>query len=145
MRRALVAIGVAVMAFAVVGALTDGGFDPVGVAVFLAAVVIAHDGVLMPLVLAAGALVARFVPAVARPVVQVAGVCSLALGVVAAPLAPGFGRVAGDPSVLPRDYGRGVLLALVAVWSVAGAAVVVRLIGRRRVCKRIERSDGRRV
>jgi hypothetical protein len=68
MRRVLVAAGVAVMGFAVVGALTDSDFDPIGVAVFLAGVVIVHDLIFMPLVLAAirggealVALVARFI------------------------------------------------------------------------------------
>ena len=58
MRRVLVAVGVGVMGFAVVGALTDADFDPIGVTVFLAGVVIVHDFVFMPLVLAAIALVA---------------------------------------------------------------------------------------
>jgi hypothetical protein len=58
MRRVLVAVGVGVMGFAVVGALTDDDFDPVGVVVFLGGVVIVHDFILMPLVLAAIALVA---------------------------------------------------------------------------------------
>jgi len=86
MRRVLVAVGVGVMGFAVVGALTDGDFDPVGVVVFLGVVVIAHDLVLMPLVLAAGALIVRFVPAAARSVVQVVALCGLALSVVAVSL-----------------------------------------------------------
>jgi hypothetical protein len=86
MRRVLVAAGVGVMGFAVVGALTSDDFDPIGVVVFLAGVVIAHDLVLMPLVLAAGALIARFVPTTARPVVQVVALCGLALAVVAASL-----------------------------------------------------------
>ncbi|GAA0933518.1 hypothetical protein [Virgisporangium aurantiacum] len=86
MRRVLVAVGVAVMGFAVVGALTDVDFDPIGVVVFLGAVVIAHDLVLMPLVLAAGALIARFVPGAARPAVAVVALCGLALSVVAVSL-----------------------------------------------------------
>ena len=136
MRRVLVAVGVAVMGFAVVGALTDDGFDPVGVVVFLGGVVIAHDLVLMPLVLVAGALIGRFVPVAARSAVRVAALCGLALAVVGLPLVAGFGRVAGDPSVLPRPYGRGLLLALVLVWSAAAATVVVRAVGRRRAMGR---------
>jgi hypothetical protein len=86
MRRVLVAVGVAVMGFAVVGALTGDDVDPIGIAVFLGAVVIVHDLVLMPLVLAAGALIARFVPVAARSAVQVVALCGLALSVVAVSL-----------------------------------------------------------
>jgi hypothetical protein len=131
MRRALIAVGVTLMGFAVVGALADDDFDPVGVVVFLGGVVIAHDLLLMPLVLAAGALIGRFVPGPAGTAVRVAALCSLALAVIAVPLVAGFGRVADDPSVLPRPYGRGLLTALVLVWSVAATAVVAGQVGRR--------------
>jgi hypothetical protein len=145
MRRVLIAVGVVVMGFAVVGALTDDGFDPVGVVVFLGGVVIAHDLVLMPLVLAAGALIERFVPGPARTAVRVAALCGLALTVVAAPLVAGFGRVADDPSVLPRPYGRGLLLALALVWAFAAAVPAGRMvgrIGRRRAVRRSKATVG---
>jgi hypothetical protein len=118
-RRILIGVGTVVMGYAVAGALTDDDVAPVGVAVFLAAVLVLHDGVLMPLVLAAGALLRR-----AAPPLRVAAVVSLALLVVGLPLALGFGRPADNPSALPLPYPRNLLLILVSVWLVAGAFAV---------------------
>ena len=126
MRRALVAAGVLVMGYAVVGALTDDDVRPFGVVAFLVGVLVWHDLLLMPIVLAVGALIGRHVPADARPVVRVAAVCSLAVLVVAAPLVLGVGRIDDDPSVLPRPYGLGLVLLLALLWASALAVVLAR-------------------
>ena len=119
MRRVLVAAGVLVMGFAVVGALSDDDVRPFGVLLFLVGVLVWHDLLLMPLVLAVGALIGRRVPAGARTPVRVAALCSVALLVVATPLVLGVGRIPGDPSVLPRSYGWGLVLALTLLWAFA--------------------------
>jgi hypothetical protein len=128
MRRALIAAGMLVMAYAIAGAVTDPDVRLIGVLVFLAAVLVAHDAVLLPAVLAAGALISRFVPAGARGAVRAAAVASLAVTVVALPLVLGFGRRADNPSLLPRPYGAGLLLILGLIWATAVAWIVARLI-----------------
>ena len=128
MRRALIVVGALVMAYAILGAVTDPEVRLIGVLVFLAAVLVAHDAVLLPAVLAAGALIRRFVPARAHRPVRAAAVASLAVTVVALPLVLGFGRVAGNPSVLPRLYGAGLLLVLALIWAAAGASIAARQI-----------------
>ncbi|GAA0568181.1 hypothetical protein GCM10010172_60440 [Paractinoplanes ferrugineus] len=55
-RRLLGVAGVLLIAYATVGALTDADLNPIGVLVFLAAVLILHDAVWMPAVLAVLAL-----------------------------------------------------------------------------------------
>jgi hypothetical protein len=135
-RRLLVASGVLVMGYALAGALTDPDVQPLGVLVFLIGVLAAHDAVLLPLAIGAGALIGRFVPAPDRATVSAAGLCSLAVAVVALPLVLGYGRVADDPSVLPLPYGRGLAVVLGVVWAVALAAIVVR-----RIRNRSERSS----
>ncbi len=132
MRRALIAAGVVLMGFAVVGAATDEDVRPVGVLLFLAGVLVWHDVLLMPLVIGAGFLIGRYVPAPARNAVRVAALCTLALLVVATPLVLGVGRVPGDPSVLPRPYGWGLLLVLALLWASALGAVAARRVRRRR-------------
>jgi hypothetical protein len=132
MRRVLIATGVLVMGFAVVGALTDDDVRPFGVLVFLVGVLVWHDLVLMPFVIAVGALIGRYVPAAARPAVRTAALCSLALLVVAAPLVLGVGRVASDPSVLPRPYGWGLVLVLAVLWASTLGVVVARRARRQR-------------
>jgi hypothetical protein len=128
-RRALVATGTLVMAYAVIGAIRDEPRRLLGHALFLAAVLVLHDGLLMPLAIGAGALIGRFVPVRTRAGVRVAAYLSLTLVVVALPFVLGFGRRPDDPSALPLNYGRGLAIALAAVWL--GTAAV--LVARRRV------------
>jgi hypothetical protein len=133
-RATLIAAGTVIMGYALVGALTDPDVRLLGVAVFLAAVLVAHDGVLLPLTLGVGALVGRYVPADARTTVRAAAVCSLAVTVVAMPLVLGHGRSADNPSALPLPYGRGLLVVLGTIWTAAFAAIAIQ-----RIRKRFER------
>ncbi len=112
MRRVLIGTGALLMAYAVGGALRDPDLDLLGVVIFLAAVLIVHDAVFLPLVIAAGTLPRR-------PDVRYAGVVSLALLVVGLPPALGFGRSPDDSSVLPLAYGRNLILILGSVWLAA--------------------------
>jgi hypothetical protein len=119
LRPILIGGGALVMVYALVGAVTGGGVNLVGVPLFLVAVLVLHDGVFLPVVLGAGALVRRFVPERWRPAVRAAAVVSLAVSVVAAPLVLGFGRSADNFSVLPRAYGWGLTLILILDWGVS--------------------------
>lgn len=138
-RAGLVTLGVVVMLVAVAGGLRDDDLSPGGVVVFLGGVLVAHDGVFMPLIIAAGALTGRWVPGAARAAVRFAAVVTAAVTVVAVPLLTGAGRVAGDPSVLPRSYPRGLAVVLATVWAVAAAVVVA---GRRRTVRDPQAPDG---
>jgi hypothetical protein len=125
-RRSLIAAGTLLMGYAVVGAIADEPNRLVGHALFLVAVLILHDGVLMPLAIGVGALIGRFVPARGRAVVRVAAYLSVILVVVALPFVLGFGRRPDDPSALPLNYGRGLAIALAAVWLGAAAVLLTR-------------------
>lgn len=128
MRAALIALGTVVMGYAVLGAATDPGLKPGGVILFLAAVLVGHDAVLLPVTIAVGALVGRFAPRWSRPSIRAAAIVSLAVGVIALPLVLGYGRSADNPSVLPLAYGRGLVLLLIAVWA---AALISAVLARR--------------
>lgn len=121
LRVALVAVGAVLIAYAVIGALGDAEADPVGIAVFLAAVLVGHDALWMPLVLAAGALLAR-----TSPVTRIAALVAASIGVVALPLVLGLGRPADNPSVLPLRYGRHLALILLVIALVAAVRAVIR-------------------
>jgi hypothetical protein len=125
-RRGLVTIGAVGMGYAVLGALTDADIKPFGVLIFLAGVLVAHDAILLPMVIGVGAIAGRFLPGSARTPVRVASVISLAVCVVALPLVLGYGRSADNPSALPLAYGTGLVEVLAAVWGAALLAVVVR-------------------
>jgi len=124
-RRTLIGSGTLLIAYAVSGALADGDVK-FGALVFLVAVLVAHDGLLLPLTIGAGALIDRFVPPALRGAVRVAAVISLAVTMVALPLVLGRGRVPDNPSVLPLPYGRGLLVVYPLIWATTAVVVAVR-------------------
>lgn len=132
-RTVLAVAGLALLGWGGYGWLTADGAEPVGQAFFLAAVLAAHDFVVVPVVLALGALSARLVPPVARRPVRAALVLSGAVSAVAFAFVVGAGRIADNPSAFPQHYGRNLALILALIWLAAAvwAAVLARR-GRRR-------------
>jgi hypothetical protein len=124
--------GVAAMGYAVAGAAGDTGVNPVGHLAFLATVLIGHDLVLMPIALGVGVLVARYAPPWARGPAQAALYASAIVTFVALPFVIGAGRRPDDPSALPLNYTRGLLVLLAAVWAAAAVAAVRRRRGQER-------------
>jgi hypothetical protein len=124
-RRGLIATGALGMAYAVLGAFADPDVKA-GVLVFLIGVLIAHDGVLLPLTIGVGAVVGRFVPLGLRAFVRAALVVGLAVTIVAVPLVLGRGRAADNPSLLPLHYGRGLAEIYGVIWLTTAVAIVVR-------------------
>ncbi|MBX7268621.1 hypothetical protein KIF24_23110 [Micromonospora sp. Llam7] len=119
-RTVLITGGCLLMAYAVVGALTDSDLAPAGVLLFLAAVLVGHDVVWMAAVLTVGAALTR-VPPRYRSTARIAAVTAAAVTVVGLPLALGFGRSADNPSVLPLPYGRNLVAVLLVI---AGATLL---------------------
>jgi hypothetical protein len=124
---AATAVGWAVMTFGVWTLLQrSGSTRPPAFAAWFVGLALAHDLVLAPILAGlAVALGPRIPPRLRVPVV--AGlVVSGALVLVSLPPLLGE-RVADDPSVLPRDYGVGLLVALAVTWvTVVAVAIVVR-------------------
>ncbi|MGE0794198.1 MAG: hypothetical protein AB7H43_03080 [Acidimicrobiia bacterium] len=136
-----VAAGVAVgAALAVVGVRSllaePGDTKPAATALWVVGLAVAHDLVLAPLVMGVGVAVKRFAPAWLRPWLGAGLIVSGAVGLVAWPLVRGYGRSAGNPSILPRDYTTGTVVVLVAVWGAIGLGLLAGRIrhrpGRRR-------------
>lgn len=122
MRVVLILLGAAAMGYGAYHLVTEDHNDVVGIAVFLGAVVVGHDFIAIPAIIAVGALVTRFAPPWARIPVQAALVVSLAVSAVAFPLVLGVGRIADNPSAFPQHYGRGLLVILAVIWAAAGLA-----------------------
>nr|WP_225311432.1 hypothetical protein [Microbispora cellulosiformans] len=113
------------------GLVVDAGLtDPLGWALWFGGLIVAHDGVLVPLVLLTGVAVGRMrEPSPVRAGLIVAAVLSL----IALPMVTGFGRRADNPSLLPLDYGRNLLVVLGLVALVTAlTATAVRLRAKRR-------------
>lgn len=124
------AVGWTVMAVALTGALLDHvDTRPPSLARFLLGGALVHDLVVAPVVIAGGALVARWVRPRSRAAVQAALIVSGSLALFSFPLVRGYGRAAGNPTSVPHDYGRNLLVVVALVWAIAGATALVR--GRR--------------
>ncbi|GAA4607949.1 lysylphosphatidylglycerol synthetase-like protein (DUF2156 family) [Actinoplanes octamycinicus] len=106
MRRSLIGAGLLLFGYGVSGLLTDAPGDLLGVVVFGLVVLVLHDAVLLPLVLAGGELIRRTVPERCRTAVRSVAVSTLALTVIAVPLALGPGL---------RPYGKSLVLVVVVV------------------------------
>jgi hypothetical protein len=129
-RVALVGVGCTMMLFGAVSAVTNHGFHAFRQITFLAVALVAHDGFLLPVFLLAGFLVHRLLPRRHRAIVQAALIATAAVTLVALPAVLGYGRIADNASVLPRNYIGGYWLVIGAIWLVA--AVVLGLTTRRR-------------
>jgi len=116
LRYGLGGLGLAAMAFAIHGALTDDGEHLSGHLAFLFGVLVADDLILLPMAIGVGWLLTRYLPAWARGGVQVGLFISAIVTAVAFPFVLGAGRLADNPSKFPRDYGHGLLIVLAVVW-----------------------------
>jgi hypothetical protein len=126
-RYALGAVGAAAMGYGLWAGLRSPDIVPGHEAKFLLLLLVVNDGALLPVFLVVGVLVHCFVPVRARGVVQAALVVSASVTLIALPLVLGYGRIADNPSALPLDYGRGLLVTLSLVWAAAVAAIAIRL------------------
>ncbi|GAB3589156.1 hypothetical protein GCM10027446_00730 [Angustibacter peucedani] len=105
------------------------------VVLWAALALVAHDGVLAPVVVGAGWLAARRLPGGVRAPVQVGALVAASLTLVSAPL--WLGRLVRGPSVAnpsadPLDYPRNLVLVLLAVAAATAVAVTVGLVASRR-------------
>ncbi|MBF8188509.1 hypothetical protein ITP53_22840 [Nonomuraea sp. K274] len=131
-------MGGALVALGFTGLVLDS--DPAGWAWWFAGVLVAHDAILVPAVLLAG-LVASRMGTAARAAMIVGSTVTLAT----LPTVLALGRRADNPSILPLDYGRNLLLFLAAIGL---ATLVSRWAGnrphRRSPERGIDRDSGRR-
>lgn len=120
------AVGTTVAGWGVLGLLTGPHTNPVAWARFALTVVLANDGLLAPLIVLAGVGLTRTLPTGSRPLVQIGLLISGSVTLVALPAVLGHGRSPDNPSALPLDYGRGLLVLLVGVWAALGLIALVR-------------------
>jgi hypothetical protein len=129
-RVGLAGLGLCAIGYALAGAARAPAIVPGKHVAFLLAVLAVHDAVWMPLVLAAGVVVRATVPARARAYVQGALIVTASVTAVAWPLVLGRGRIADNPSALPRDYPLGLFVTVAASWL--GVAALAAVASRRR-------------
>lgn len=125
----LVAIG-----FGVHGLLTAGSSVPLHAwATWFVGSALLHDLVIAPVWIGLGWLAARLLPLAARPAAVVGGVVVGVLTLVAFPFVLGYGADPGNPSFMPRDVGRNLLLINLGVLVAAAIWGTVATLRARRV------------
>jgi hypothetical protein len=85
-----------------------------------------HDVVVAPLAIATGWLVVRFAPRAVKAPLQAGLIVTAVVVAVSWPALRGYGRIASNPTYLPRSYGTGLGLTLLVVWAGCGAWAVAR-------------------
>ncbi len=121
------AVGWAVIGWGVYGIFSNSlDTRPANLAKFVVGGALLHDLLVAPVVILAGVLIARAVPARARGPVQAALVVSGIVAVFAWPLLRAYGLAANNPTSLPHNYGLNLVVVLGVVWAVAAAAVVLK-------------------
>jgi hypothetical protein len=128
-----VAAGGLVMGWGVAGLLRHAASTvPASWLRWLVGVLLAHDLLLVPALLAVGLLVRR-APSPWRPPLRAALIVSGTLALTSLPLLLGYGRAAqpGNASVLPGNYPAKLAVVLAAVWVIAAAWGLYRLRGQR--------------
>jgi hypothetical protein len=118
-------LGLPILAVGIRGVLVDAAdTHPVELAGWIVGAAAVHDLVLAPVVVAVGGQAGRLPVALQRPL-RFAVLATASLVLIGWPLVRGYGRSGSVPSLLPRDYGRGLAVAVGVVWLVAvGAAAV---------------------
>lgn len=121
---ATAAVGWGVIGWGVAGVFRNSlDTRPANLATFVVGGVALHDLVVAPLAVLAGVAVVRAVPRRARGPVQAALVVSAVVALFAYPLVRAYGLAANNPTSLPYNYGRNLVIVLGVVWAVAAAAI----------------------
>lgn len=112
--------GLAAVGYGAVGLVTAGDSVPLSAwATWFIGSALLHDVVLAPIWIGLGWLTTRLLPPAARPPLVVGGAVAGMLALVALPFVLAPGRDPANPSFLPRDYGRNLLLVDAAILLVA--------------------------
>jgi hypothetical protein len=119
-------LGAPLMAFAVVDAVSSSSRTQPGELVrWLLGLLLVVDLVVLPVALLAGRALRG------RPWLRWAATNTAVVLAVSWPFVRGWGRSGGNPSLLPRDYGRGVAVAVVLVGAGAGVGAFMARARRR--------------
>lgn len=125
--------GMALSAYGLVGLLADVRVgDSMNWLVYFTGGLLVHDLVWAPLVALGSVALVRVVPARIRPVLQGTLIVTATVLLVAYPVVRGAGRLPNNPSLLPLDYPRNLVIVLAVVWAVAGLLMARAALAARR-------------
>jgi hypothetical protein len=114
--------GLAAAGYGLAGLLTAGPRVPLrSVLIWFAGSALLNDLLIAPIWIALGWLAHRVLPRPARAPAMIGLAVSGLVTLVALPFVLGYGADPGNPSFLPRDYGRNLVLVDLAVLVIAAA------------------------
>lgn len=123
--------GWSIIGFGVVGGLSEANrTHPRSWAIWLVGCLVVHDFVLAPAVFTIGRVLRRSASGAVRRMLQAALVVSGVLLLLSVPVLGGLGRRADNPTLLPRNYAIGLLVALVATWICTAAVSIIAWVRR---------------
>lgn len=128
LRAPLWLLGATAIGFGAWGSVFGADTDPVKTVLFVVGAALVHDLLLAPAVVAVAWWGRHLMPSRVQPWLGAGLLVSASLLVVAVPVLGRFGARSDDPSLLPKDYPLGLLVALAVVWVVVviGATSSVR-------------------
>jgi hypothetical protein len=127
------ALGLPVLAYGLWGVLVDADrTHPAELARWVVGSAVATDLLVVPAVIAIGAVARRLTPGPWWPTVRAALMVSGSLVLVAWPFVRGYGDDPANPSLLPRDHAAGLAIAVAVVWALAAAYLAWRRAAARR-------------
>ena len=104
---------------------------PANLARFVVGGALLHDLLVAPVVIVLGVALVRVVPGPARAAVQAGLAVTAIVALFSYPLVRAYGLATHNPTSLPHNYARNLVVVLSLVWAVAAGAVVARLRGDR--------------
>ena len=88
---------------------------------------VVHDVVIAPLSILVGWLVVRFAPPVVKAPLQAGLILTATVVAMSWPALRGYGRIASNPTYLPRNYATGLVVTLAVIWLACAAWAAARL------------------
>jgi hypothetical protein len=126
-------LGVPVMLVGIRSAVVDAhDTHPAELSRWLIGAAAGHDLVLLPVIGTLAWTLRRVVPAAVWPAVRAGAIVIGTLALVSWPYARGYGASPGNPSLLPRDYVLGPVVASAAIAAVTAVVALVALVRHRR-------------
>jgi hypothetical protein len=119
------AVGWSVMAFGVWSLWHDAGRTHPGEWIkWFAGAALVHDFVVAPIVFVIAIGLGKTLAQRFRRAVQFALVATGIFALISWPFVRGYGRSPANPSILPNNYARGLLIVLAVVWALTAIALV---------------------
>jgi hypothetical protein len=126
-------VGWAIIGFGATRALGDArDAHPFALLVHVVAFDLLHDVVVAPALFLGAWLIGKVLPEVSRGPVRAAAAASALFVSFSYPLVRRWGQRPTNSSTLPLEYGRNLVIVLIVVWALAGAAIVWRTVSARR-------------